>query len=316
MGIGNLSVTMDVERRLTPLTTPHGDREPRTRARSRPAAYRRLTTPHGDRELSLDAVVALMRIDSLPLMGIGNEYQVLDKAKLIPGSLPLMGIGNNETLTAPAAGTWPSLPLMGIGNRLARVRGGAGGVRSLPLMGIGNAATRSRRARPAPPHYPSWGSGTVPYDEVAATGDLTSLPLMGIGNSSFEAPIVVGESISLPLMGIGNRLPYDVPHPRRPPLTTPHGDREPAPIRCPPPETTTAHYPSWGSGTGLPSHPNGDILISLPLMGIGNDLIERRDQVRGIRSLPLMGIGNPPYGARVLPSMSTHYPSWGSGTRR
>ena len=97
--------------------------------------------------------------------------------------------------------------------------------------------------------------------------------------------------ISLPLMGIGNV--GDQRGPRLPDrLITPHGDRKlrPRPPGGPP---RRSHYPSWGSETSgepVDGQPDG---VSLPLMGIGNE-------VQGHHALG----GGPP-----------HYPSWGSETK-
>ena len=51
-------------------------------------------------------------------------------------------------------------------------------------------------------------------------------------------------------------------------------------------------------------------------MGIGNALMARRSSPAPSASLPLMGIGNRPRTGRPTTSSGTHYPSWGSGTRR
>ena len=136
-------------------------------------------------------------------------------------------------------------------------------------------------------------------------------------------------------MGIGNWS--GTSRGRQPdPLITPHGDREHA---CSPGLRfffSTAHYPSWGSGTRrLPAGlrhvlllitPHGDreritamatipgaIAFSLPLMGIGNKNVE----------LLISAISNliTPHGDRERMARrprpvgsSPHYPSWGSGT--
>ena len=95
-----------------------------------------------------------------------------------------------------------------------------------------------------------------------------SLPLMGIGNSGRPSTRSCC-TISLPLMGIGNRTRL---------------------VACG--ERTTAHYPSWGSGTGKSLHGLIRDQNSLPLMGIGNQTDRHPDHQGNCDSLPLMGIGN------------------------
>ena len=100
-------------------------------------------------------------------------------------------------------------------------------------------------------------------------------------------------------------------------LITPHGDRKPL-LRRLPRLLRVAHYPSWGSETGVwPTPVEVTVNTSLPLMGIGNlddqanvahcgcdgrllitphgdrkPAVARTDHVHALPSLPLMGIGN------------------------
>ena len=189
-----------------------------------------------------------------------------------------------------------SLPLMGIGNRLKPSWPPWPTASSLPLMGIGNPAAAVR-------------TGGRPR---------SSLPLMGIGNPAAAVRTGGRPRSSLPLMGIGNR-------PRRAHRAAGTGH--------------VAHYPSWGSETRTSGGgwrrpwltlitPHGDrkppLLLaippprycSLPLMGIGNWTSTTVGTRRITRSLPLMGIGNPTCSQPASESRRTHYPSWGSETRR
>ena len=102
------------------------------------------------------------RMNSLPLMGIGN----LTASRMLLKILDLITPhGDRELVVVHQNGgcSWDSLPLMGIGNQ---------------------------RPRPQPPratpsaHYPSWGSGTRESgDPTVNNRGTVSLPLMGIGNA-------------------------------------------------------------------------------------------------------------------------------------
>ena len=140
-----------------------------------------------------------------------------------------------------------------------------------------------------------------------------SLPLMGIRNLANLLSTGPSGLNSLPLMGIRNRRRNHAERSQHP-LTTPHGDqerREPTGSRR---RASTAHYPSWGSGTRVAEIADELDMISLPLMGIRNKISVGAVHDLVVDSLPLMGIRN-----TALPEMSaadlpTHYPSWGSGT--
>ena len=75
-----------------------------------------------------------------------------------------------------------------------------------------------------------------------------------------------------------------------------------------------AHYPSWGSGTYDRATHSVLMGVSLPLMGIGNRVME------GLRPVPLRahypswGSGTASSRARPRIPRASHYPSWGSGT--
>ena len=92
-------------------------------------------------------------------------------------------------------------------------------------------------------------------------------------------------------MGIGNPGPYTFTAALAE-LITPHGDRELRPA-SPMWNSASTHYPSWGSGTLLAAlFELEEILVSLPLMGIGNSLFVIETTRAYPNSLPLMGIGN------------------------
>ena len=140
---------------------------------------------------------------------------------------------------------------MGIRNRLVHLLIGPLAECSLPLMGIRNQARPHTSVRAPRAHYPSWGSGTpaahrgpgrgrqliTPHgdqERVVYSDDQSqtnhSLPLMGIRNHPAPALKADIPAFSLPLMGIRN-----------------------APGFGPDRGATSAHYPSWGSGTSRPS---------------------------------------------------------------
>ena len=169
------------------LITPHGDRERRGRQ-----LYHRATRASlplmgiGNRRLS--GSPKAMGSTHYPSWGSGTQA-LADMGVSMLDSLPLMGIGNDASDIVPVDSPVDSLPLMGIGNS-QRVRvSPAAGMLSLPLMGIGNRPAPLRYRRPRSPHYPSWGSGT--RDELdPPDGRLPhSLPLMGIGNPRRPKPM-------------------------------------------------------------------------------------------------------------------------------
>ena len=141
-----------------------------------------LTTPHGDREPRTRVGIGRTSAGSLPLMGIGNDDLAGEEQLLTELTTPH---GDREPLALGAMhGVFrPSLPLMGIGN--AKGARGRRAVRdSLPLMGIGNMqlepaigncahlttphgdrerVDNTSHALVNDTHYPSWGSGTLVF---------------------------------------------------------------------------------------------------------------------------------------------------------
>ena len=118
---------------------------------------------------------------------------------------------------------------------------------------------------------------------------------MGIGNAASGSRGTAGMAGSLPLMGIGN-LEFSVhviDHIRH--LITPHGDRKRQ-------RQQADSLQSMGLIT-----PHGD---RKPLISA------TQFHIRIQTSLPLMGIGNEKQGFAKDRSYPTHYPSWGSETRR
>ena len=75
-----------------------------------------------------------------------------------------------------------------------------------------------------------------------------------------------------------------------------------------------AHYPSWGSGTAKAAWAPLIVEISLPLMGIGNELAVRPTAVCCLLITP-HGDREPSPSRRPRGCHRAHYPSWGSGTR-
>ena len=100
--------------RAPTLITPHGDwKQPGGPHR---VASAHLITPHGDwKPDAIDKLITL-KLNSLPLMGIGNSWGARVGVKSNRPSLPLMGIGNQE-FHAGHSRVVTSLPLMGIGNK-------------------------------------------------------------------------------------------------------------------------------------------------------------------------------------------------------
>ena len=162
-----------------------------------------------------------------------------------------MGIGNGRALRGYTKWLQGSLPLMGIGNPVSDCRPGRCSARSLPLMGIGNPRWPGRpcqqRSKLITPHGDR-KPGALVGDR---RGALTLITLMGIGNALPAWSIASADSISLPLMGIGNGRLRGCRWWAGPVLITPHGDRKP-PVYLPiDRRTNPAHYPSWGSETGI-----------------------------------------------------------------
>ena len=216
-----------------------------------------------------------------------------------------------------------SLPLMGIENLSAEYRAWRDRTQLITPHGDRKpAALRLLACCWRPSHYPSWGSKTDVGAGVADRAAVNSLPLMGIENAS-TAYRWSPASSSLPLMGIENlrcsrapmaRLRLITPHgdrkrgagrtgrTGRPRLITPHGDRK---LRAVAPLPYGSKTVAWQD--------------SLPLMGIENCRARTGlpRTIRHLDSLPLMGIENSLVMASSSTcSRSTHYPSWGSKTRR
>ena len=274
-----------------PFIIPHGDRETCARARATPRRPT-LITPHGDRELR-QAAHALRAVHLL-ITPHGDREPAEALPEQARGVVLITPHGDREH---------------------GRLHGAQiQSVDSLPLMGIGNSTSNAPNRSKAWTHYPSWGSGTrlrtlrtarkhgliTPHGDREPDGQtlgshpiFRSLPLMGIGNA-----------------GAGRRQRYRL-H-----LITPHGDRElERPTRVV--QALEPHYPSWGSGTGVDSALKRGTDNSLPLMGIGNTPQDATlDNMALFLSLPLMGIGNPTLRSCAAATSRSHYPSWGSGTRR
>ena len=140
-------------------------------------------------------------------------------------------------------------------------------------------------------HYPSWGSGTCPGGPTRELLHVLQHLITPHGDRELRIKATAGGD---------------------PQLITPHGDRERTRRQSSGPRLPS-HYPSWGSGTGFVHCAYRHILNSLPLMGIGNELIHVRvrdklllitphgDREQSValeahrafpNSLPLMGIGN------------------------
>ena len=215
---------------------------------------RGLTTPHGDREPVVDKLTVLRQLASLPPMGIGNERRRTTPEAAPRTHYPPWGSGTRRAAAAavldgvphyppwgsgtPAAGRWwklpgsphyppwgsgtawaarsspnsrHSLPPMGIGNLELGMGKRPFLLRSLPPMGIGNCGRRRPMpTTPIPTHYPPWGSGT---------------PRPRPSPRRRSGP-------HYPPWGSGTRRPASPTTGSQPWLTTPHGDREPVPLRC------------------------------------------------------------------------------------
>ena len=164
-----------------------------------------LITPHGDWKRSSEPHSPASSINSLPLMGIGNDRRspILRPARST--HYPSWGLETWTVVLDMPDGS-SSLPLMGIGNR----PGALWGLDAFKLI---------------TPHGDWKPQDAVLPDEW----DRISLPLMGIGNP-FAFAATSSVCVSLPLMGIGNfkhaslNLLQSV-------LITPHGDWK-RPDRC------------------------------------------------------------------------------------
>ena len=229
-------------------------------------------------------------------------------------SLPLMGIGNAANSRKPPSSA-ASLPLMGIGNLLEWSIVPIPADKLITPHGDRELEEHHPRAhRGEHPNYPSWGSGTR-----RLAGGLPVFPTQLIAPHGDRELGVPGQERA---DGTGKLI---TPHGDRelrikataggdPQLIIPHGDRERTRRQSSGPRLPS-HYPSWGSGTGFVHCAYRHILNSLPLMGIGNELIHVRVRDKlllitphgdrepglkcclsrtGMNSLPLMGIGNPP----------------------
>ena len=163
-------------------------------------------------------------------------------------------------------------------------------------MGIGNQRTPPRLQPPKTAHYPSWGSGTTATVGIRPESAALITPhgdreLGGVWSGRVEVELI-----------------------------TPHGDRE----RCLAIISTRivfmAHYPSWGSGTPEQSTSTADPQTrkdgnSLPLMGIGNMLMNPFAPAAVTSHYPSWGSGTPRSGCWWhYRHVGSHYPSWGSGT--
>ncbi len=271
-----------------------------------------------------------------PSWGSGTKELQGQARGLTSSSLPLMGIGNS-TPSAPRPSRRPrSLPLMGIGNPGPhRARPGPGGAH-YPSWGSGTAQATAVRSMLSETHYPSWGSGTAEAAARATTRFRLITPHGDRERSSWEGSTPRSRTTHYPSWGSGTgdlrglHVPVDS-------LITPHGDRE---LEGGPEDgrlglarslplmgigntcrfasvstALTAHYPSWGSGTG----PGQRVLQRRAL-----DLItphgDREQDRRGLHDRDHRHLITPhgdrepsPTPARRWPP-ATHYPSWGSGT--
>ena len=252
---------------------------------------------------------------SLPLMGIENPGQATREASSSPISLPLMGIENiesSDSLAACSASHYPSwgskttvlgavhvdyqldsLPLMGIENMYRRgIPRGCTRSISLPLMGIENERIRLRQVRQPglliTPHGDRKPAAARPcrhsqYRLITPHGDRKPRTASGSRCTGTIGLITPHGDRKRPHEGILHVQAAD--------LITPHGDRKRRYAPLPAPQSSTTHYPSWGSKTRCT--PSTRLRgISLPLMGI-----ENRDARGGLRS-----------------RRPAHYPSWGSKT--
>ena len=185
------------------------------------------------------------RVDSLPLMGIGNPRVARQGA-------PVLDLITPHGDWKPACGA--------SGRSCARSHYPSWGLETDRPAGLSHATSS---------HYPSWGLETSTRTRIARSQSSDSLPLMGIGNSHgapeirdiavhiadlitphgdwkhsakgrpyrprYSLPLMgIGnlkaceasrrESSSLPLMGIGNHCRRRPAQGTTPTLITPHGD--------------------------------------------------------------------------------------------
>ena len=113
---------------------------------------------------------------------------------------------------------------------------------------------------------------------------------MGIGNFIYDDDVWLVDELITP-HGDRERSNDGPQEGRLLLLITPHGDREPV----------------------AGARPSSSSPVSLPLMGIGNLLVNSTDDLT-LTSLPLMGSGTRCRASASLPCAAAHYPSWGSGT--
>ena len=202
-------------------------------------------------------------------MGIGNTCSADSSSSLRTVSLPLMGIGNCSTSPSPRRTATAHYPSWGSET--------AGGKAELPP-----------RADLITPH----GDRKLVWRRrIVVVRHELSLPLMGIGNRPCLADGGGQEEHSLPLMGIGNcrraariarslgshypswgsetpvggrrRRPVDA-------LITPHGDRKQGSggLHCE--QYLVLITPHGDRKRAMPRRARALLLLSLPLMGIGN----------------------------------------------
>ena len=296
----------------TQLITPHGDRE-LTRSHGTRTGGQYLITPHGDREPPAARVEMRQMEPHYPSWGSGTQQVVAYTQMVLQLITPH---GDRELWFDQSDSTLKHSLITPHGDRerkLATSPCSLFGV-SLPLMGIGNLAgvrARCPQVELITPHGDrEQEDGQGPHEAGGR-----SLPLMGIGN---PAPfgVVLGDFNSLPLMGIGN-----VPEGRRQRrYRQPHYPSWGSGTWTSSPRTRlrrrAAHYPSWGSGTC--DAPEFEALADglITPHGDREPSSRARAHARRAGSLPLMGIGNTRSSRTTRPPRRTHYPSWGSGTRR
>ena len=287
MGIRNI-VDADQARTVPPLTTPHGDQEPLPRLRV--SILIGLTTPHGDQELQRHP----SRVDAHPVLTTPHGDQEHSFVAALSGqdltSLPLMGIRNAAHLRRRKAAAASHYPSWGSGTCTIGALSLRCSPAHYPLMGIRNQRCRAGRRAVYRPHYPSWGSGTPIAGPI--TSRLSSLTTPHGDQEHREQRIVRRRyARSLPLMGIRN-VDNAAPDRLDAYLTTPHGDQEQRSGIAIDMVNYRSHYPSWGSGTSVPTPCVPTATAHYPSWGSGTR-----------RSLPACQ-------RRARP----HYPSWGSGT--
>ena len=142
-----------------------------------------------------------------------------------------------------------------------------------------------------------------------------SLPLMGIENSmASTTSSVMAVPVSLPLMGIENHS-LRGHRARVAALITPHGDRK---HRRRGIEQDVAEHLITPHGDRKPAQDaaaNSAPPISLPLMGIENHVLAACDGLHHALITP-HGDRKRRHGCRSGSDRRSHYPSWGSKTRR